>query len=98
MLIKEFKSEIVKEYSASPIPESLGMASNKMTLRIADDKATGDILWEIEYDNDEDEGDEVGIGLWFEGNRVTDYDGVFELPTQAAELLRENGYNTDDVE
>jgi len=98
MLIKEFKSKIVQEFSCTSKVNDLGMASNKMTLRIADDKATGDILWEIEYDNDEDEGDEVGIGLWFEGNRVTDYDGVFELPTQAAELLRENGYNTDDVE
>ena len=32
-------------------------------------------------------------GLW-----VTDYDGVFRLPNGIIELLKENGYNTEEVE
>jgi len=37
-------------------------------------------------------------GLWFEGLWVTDYDGVFSLPRGVIELLKENGYNTEEVE
>jgi hypothetical protein len=29
---------------------------------------------------------------------VTGYDGVFELPKQAIELLNKNGFNTEEVE
>ncbi len=32
------------------------------------------------------------IGLWFEGKELTDYDGVFFLPREVAELLNEMGY------
>lgn len=39
-------------------------------------------------------GDEVGGGLWFIGNELTDYDGVFELPKQVEQALRAN-FNTD---
>lgn len=34
-------------------------------------------------------------GLWFEDNTLTDYDGVFELPTPVEEKLNEWGYKTD---
>lgn len=34
----------------------------------------------------------VWIGLWFEDQTLTDYDGVFELPKQAIELLEHAGY------
>tara|TARA_B110000444_G_scaffold231304_1_gene239156 strand:- start:667 stop:975 length:309 start_codon:yes stop_codon:yes gene_type:complete len=37
-------------------------------------------------------------GLWFEGKNVTDYDGVFALPNGVIELLKENGYNTEEVD
>lgn len=33
-----------------------------------------------------------GIGLEFEGKRLTGYDGVFELPAQAIRMLRDLGY------
>jgi hypothetical protein len=38
------------------------------------------------------------IGIWHEDKRVTDYDGVFELPQEAIDLLKENGFDTTDVE
>jgi len=36
-------------------------------------------------------------GLWFDNWEVTDYDGVFSLPSGVIELLKENGYNTEEV-
>ena len=36
--------------------------------------------------------------LWFEGKTVVDYDGVFALPNGVIELLKENGYNTEEVQ
>jgi len=32
-------------------------------------------------------GDQCGGGLWFEGNELTDYDGVYALPVQVYEAL-----------
>jgi hypothetical protein len=40
----------------------------------------------------------VEIGIWTAGKKVTDYDGVFELPKQAITLLKRNGYDTSGVE
>lgn len=37
-------------------------------------------------------------GLWFDGRNVVEYDGVFRLPNGVIELLKENGYNTEEVE
>jgi len=37
-------------------------------------------------------------GLWFDNKEVTDYDGVFSLPSGVLELLKENGYNTEEVD
>lgn len=32
------------------------------------------------------------IGLWFEGNELSDYDGVFCLPREVGEMLKDAGY------
>jgi hypothetical protein len=37
-------------------------------------------------------------GLWFQGNKLTDYDGVFALPTYILEKLKEWGYDVSDIE
>ena len=37
-------------------------------------------------------------GIWFEGKRVTGYDGVFALPLCVVNKLRELGYDTFEVE
>lgn len=42
-------------------------------------------------------GDECGGGLWFEGKELVDYDGVFALPREVGETLREHGYTVDET-
>jgi len=37
-------------------------------------------------------GDACGGGLWFKGKELVDYDGVYSLPKEVAEKLRELGY------
>jgi len=32
------------------------------------------------------------IGLWFEGKELSDYDGVFFLPREVGEMLKDAGY------
>lgn len=49
----------------------------------------GSIEWIVEdsemYEN---------IGVWWEHGKLTDYDGVFELPIQAKKLLKKFGVST----
>jgi hypothetical protein len=33
----------------------------------------------------------------FDGNRLVDYDGVFELPKFITDKLQEVGFNVDDI-
>lgn len=37
-------------------------------------------------------------GLWFEGKRLVDYDGVFELPKNLLDTLKKMGANVEDIE
>jgi len=37
-------------------------------------------------------------GIWIQGNKITDYDGVFALPTCILDKLKELGYDVSDVE
>ena len=37
-------------------------------------------------------------GLWFDGKELTDYDGVFSLPSFVSEKLKEWGYDVSYVE
>lgn len=91
----KFKSEIIKEYSITPMVDNLGMADNTMTLFIHDkNNDTGFIEWYIEYEDGTD--DVVEIGLWFTPHKeLTDYDGVFSLPKEAIKFLEAQGYNCD---
>ena len=37
-------------------------------------------------------------GLWFDGSKeLIDYDGVFELPNKAIELINKLGYKTNKI-
>jgi len=36
------------------------------------------------------------IGLWFEGKELSDYDGVFSLPREVGEILKDVGYVVSD--
>jgi hypothetical protein len=37
-------------------------------------------------------------GLWFKCNKLTDYDGVFALPSCVFEKLKEWGYDVSEIE
>lgn len=89
----KFSTTMVLETSMSPKPEVLGKGDCSMKLYDNGDN-TGNIEWYYEING---EGDEVSIGLWFEDGTKTlcDYDGVFELPKEAIELLEKHGYNAD---
>lgn len=38
------------------------------------------------------------IGLFFDGKTLVDYDGIFELPSEALKLLRKAGFTAPDSE
>lgn len=86
----KFRSPINREYSALPnVIPLLEDTESVMDININED-GTGFVEWDIE-ELDECE----GIGLWFKGNELTDYDGVFEMPAQLVEYLETLGYNMD---
>ena len=87
----DFEAELVREYSAVLHVESLGRRRQRMTLYLQDE-GHGLIEWDAG-----DDGEGAVIGLIIEGRRVVDYDGVFELPMQAAKLLEAAGYDTAEV-
>jgi hypothetical protein len=87
----EFEAELVREYSAVPDVETLGRRRQRMTLYLRDE-GHGLIEWEAGED-----GEGAAIGLIFEGRRVVDYDGVFELPMQAVKLLEAAGYDPAEM-
>ena len=85
-----FKTPVRKEYSATSRMDNLGEHQATLTLYVNDqDARLGSLELDIpgcdEY---------VDIGLWFAEDRKTlvDFDGVFSLPPQGIELLRENGF------
>ena len=41
-------------------------------------------------------GDESGGGLWFDGDELMDYDGIFELPMPVIEAIRQLGLTVDE--
>lgn len=92
---KTFVSDLVLEYSYTPTPNLLGTYKSTMILY----KDTED-YYMIEWDIPELE-DTWNIGLWTDPEDpriIVDYDGLFELPKQAIELLKENGFITREVE
>lgn len=80
---------IVKEYSSLPTATELGKVPS-----------TVDLYWHsgtvrngcgtIEWDIPELE-EFVAIGIWTEGGKLTDYDGVFDLNPDAIKVLRKAG-------
>lgn len=95
LAVKTFTAELVEEYSAVPTRMSLGVHHNRMELYIADPDYGNMIIWS--YGRKAPDEDETVIGLGIEGKQVVDYDGVFELPKEARELLIEAGYDLTEV-
>lgn len=88
-----FTSEVVREYSSGHV-EKLGPAQCTMELRLNADRTRGSIEWISIFQDDSEE--YADIGIWIEGGGLVDYDGLFELPVQAVDLLREAGIRVPD--
>lgn len=92
---KIFTSELIYETSLSPVASKLGKHKSTMTLYSSDDPDYYFIEWDIPtleiVEN---------IGIWCEDDTkiICDYDGVFELSNEALEMLKENGFDTSNVE
>jgi hypothetical protein len=86
----EFLSPIGRETTYSN--QQLSKEAKSVIEIDIDSNGKGSATWSV------DELDiEVGIGLWFNGNTLTDYDGVFELPKQLLDKLTELGYDVEDM-
>lgn len=81
-----FTSPINREYSSAASCVPLGEHKSTMTLHAAQNRKKFFIEWDIPSLEETYE-----IGIWCEGDILTDYDGLFSLPTQAVTLLRRNG-------
>ena len=96
--------ENVHEFEAT---ESLSMENSFMVLKEEEDiklhvtvgLRDTELGWFEIYDL-KTEGNEwhAAGGLWFDGKKVTGYDGVFALPLCVIDKLKELGYNTSEVE
>ena len=68
------------------------------TMKVTTDNFTVEIFDETPlrgYFEHEEYGDEYGGGLWFKGKNLVDYDGVFELPKEVIQALRDLGFYVD---
>jgi len=83
-----FRTNLVKEYSSTSFVEHLGQFDQTMELF-----NTKHDSYLIEWDIPDAE-ETVHIGIFVESGtkNVIDYDGVFELPKEAIEFLKKNGF------
>ena len=91
--IKHFKCRVTKDTAYGRVAD-YGVQENTMVFR-TDGKHMW-IDWWVGKENDEV--DMAEIGIWTVGKKVVDYDGVFEIPVQALELLQKAGYDTKEIE
>lgn len=56
----------------------------------------GDCVPGRAYFEHNDAGDECAGGLWFDGDKLEDYDGTWCLPREVGEALRARGITVDD--
>ena len=85
-----FKTPVRREYSMTSQMDDLGEHQATLTLYINDSDATrGSLELDIPGCNEY-----ADIGLWFDDDKKTlvDYDGVFSLPPQGIQLLRDQGF------
>lgn len=87
---KKFKSRVIKETSYG-IVDDYGEKDNSMELMKVDNHL--EIEWIIGKEEDV-----VHIGIETNGKDIVGYDGVFEIPKQSIELLKECGFNTKEIE
>jgi hypothetical protein len=94
----EFYSPINLEGSFGSVPVSDRMHST-MEFYSRNDNTGGMIEWCV-WDADGDAEFVEGIGIWWdaETKELRDYDGVFEIPREALELLVSMGVKMDNYE
>jgi len=90
--MKEFQSQVVRE-TAYGVIEDLGM--QKQTMKLHHIESSYLIEWIVGEGVYEEI---VEIGIWVKDKKVVEYDGVFELPKEAIQLLKDEGFDTSEVE
>lgn len=90
----EFTSPINRETTYSN--ERIGYGKSTLELfKHSEGEYTIEWCYLVGTDNE----DSVGIGIWCDNKKIVeDYDGVFELPKEVIDFLKENGFTTDNVE
>lgn len=94
----EFTSQI--NIDNGHVNNPLGIMKSSMELYQFDEDSEPEPFTQIEwYVQEIDEIVHMNIEYHIENGKkiVTGYDGVFELPEQAIELLEKNGFNCDEV-
>jgi hypothetical protein len=86
----KFNSPINIERSLTPVLENISVNTESIIDVSINEDGKGFFEWSIEELDEYETG-----GLWFEGNELIDFDGVFELPSQLIEFLEEKKYNMD---
>ena len=86
---KVFRSRIGRENSFTSWTESED-AESVMTLYVDEFGQTAHIEWEVE---ELGACENIGIFCHEKPYVISDYDGVFEVPEQAIQLLEENGFD-----
>lgn len=100
----EFTSDIIEESSMRATAVSLGRANCIMEFFIRDGvlptSGEGEIEWHLEFLDEcgklSGEDDVEYIGVRYENGILTDYEGVFQLPPQAIELIRAVGISVPE--
>ena len=93
--IIKFTTDLILSDSNSN--KDIGSHCNMMELLIHSGGDSGYIVWNYWPENSPDDEDEEVIGLEFNlDNEVMDFDGVFSLPKEAIQLLKDNGYILDE--
>ena len=101
--VKKFKSHVTYQTAYDVVVDDFGLVENKLTFRKNPDEwdrgSYGDyrIEWEV-FDKDGEVIAVEVIGIWVDGDKVVDYDGVMDIPKQAIELLKERGFDTSEIE
>jgi len=83
---KFFPKSVISTVSASGF--NLTKPKRGVWVEIWKNESRGICSAEI-YDDDQEEYAE--IGLWIEDGELVDYDGVFEMPQEVCDLLKEQG-------
>ena len=93
---KKFRTQVRSE-TMYGIRADYGDCENEMRLVRAGNSLV--IEWDVFNGKGGKEAiDGAEIGIVTVGKKVIDYDGVFELPKEAIELLKEYGLDTSEVE